>query len=133
MPHFAPALACALLATAAAAQERQPANIAVWRNTLGMAFVHIPAGSFAMGSAEDPEVLARDYPLLERQRFELLADEAVEAVYVPLPNSMHLPWSERALEAGCVSLAEPKDKPQGQRVAYVRDPFGGLVELATPL
>jgi lactoylglutathione lyase len=40
---------------------------------------------------------------------------------------------ERALEAGCVSLAEPKDKPQGQRVAWVRDPFGGLVELATPL
>lgn len=39
----------------------------------------------------------------------------------------------RALEAGCSSLAEPKDKPQGQRVAYVRDPFGTLVELATPL
>jgi lactoylglutathione lyase len=40
---------------------------------------------------------------------------------------------ERALAAGCASLAEPKDKPQGQRVAYVRDPFGTLVELATPL
>ena len=40
---------------------------------------------------------------------------------------------ERALAAGCESLAEPKDKPQGQRVAYVRDPFGTLVELATPL
>ena len=39
----------------------------------------------------------------------------------------------RALEAGCTALAEPKDKPQGQRVAYVRDPFGTLVELATPL
>ncbi len=38
-----------------------------------------------------------------------------------------------ALEAGCSSLAEPKDKPQGQRVAYLRDPFGTLVELATPL
>ena len=38
-----------------------------------------------------------------------------------------------ALAAGCTSLAEPKDKPQGQRVAYVRDPFGTLVELATPL
>ena len=38
-----------------------------------------------------------------------------------------------ALEAGCASLAEPADKPQGQRVAYVRDPFGTLVELATPL
>ncbi|HEV2811874.1 MAG TPA: VOC family protein [Solirubrobacteraceae bacterium] len=40
---------------------------------------------------------------------------------------------EHALEAGCTSLAPPQDKPQGQRVAYVRDPFGTLVELATPL
>src|SRR4051812_19377691 len=40
---------------------------------------------------------------------------------------------ERALAAGCTSLAAPEDKPQGQRVAYVRDPFGTLVELATPL
>jgi len=39
----------------------------------------------------------------------------------------------RALEAGCSSLAAPTDKPQGQRVGYVRDPFGTLVELATPL
>jgi lactoylglutathione lyase len=38
-----------------------------------------------------------------------------------------------ALDAGCESLAAPEDKPQGQRVAYVRDPFGTLVELATPL
>jgi lactoylglutathione lyase len=40
---------------------------------------------------------------------------------------------EQALAAGCESLAAPEDKPQGQRVAYVRDPFGTLVELATPL
>jgi lactoylglutathione lyase len=40
---------------------------------------------------------------------------------------------QHALDAGCEALAEPKDKPQGQRVAYVRDPFGTLVELATPL
>ena len=39
----------------------------------------------------------------------------------------------RALDAGCQSLAAPAEKPQGQRVAYVRDPFGTLVELATPL
>ncbi len=39
----------------------------------------------------------------------------------------------RALEAGCESLAEPQDKPHGQRVAFVRDPFGGLVELGTPM
>src|ERR671912_1837221 len=38
-----------------------------------------------------------------------------------------------ALQSGCSSLAEPQDKPQGQRVAYVRDPFGTLVEIASPL
>jgi lactoylglutathione lyase len=40
---------------------------------------------------------------------------------------------ERALRAGCKSLSPPEDKPHGQRVAYVRDPFGTLVELATPM
>jgi lactoylglutathione lyase len=38
-----------------------------------------------------------------------------------------------AVEAGCESLAAPQDKPHGQRVAFVRDPFGTLLELATPL
>jgi predicted enzyme related to lactoylglutathione lyase len=38
-----------------------------------------------------------------------------------------------AVDAGCQPLAAPTDKPQGQRVAYMRDPFGLLVELATPL
>jgi lactoylglutathione lyase len=39
----------------------------------------------------------------------------------------------RALAAGCTALSPPADKPQGQRVAWVRDPFGTLLELATPL
>jgi lactoylglutathione lyase len=38
-----------------------------------------------------------------------------------------------ALEAGCTELAAPADKPHGQRVAWVRDPFGTLLELATPM
>ena len=38
-----------------------------------------------------------------------------------------------AVEAGCEALSAPEDKPHGQRVSYVRDPFGTLVEIASPI
>lgn len=38
-----------------------------------------------------------------------------------------------ALAADCTELAAPVDKPHGQRVGWVRDPFGTLLELATPM
>lgn len=57
----------------------------------------------------------------------------------PLPASITLTTPDvddvltRAIEYGATSYVPPVDKPWGQRVAYLRDPNGILLEIATPV
>jgi predicted dehydrogenase len=64
---------------------------------------------------------------------ELLADRGIEAIYNPLPNHLHVPWSVKAAEAGKHVLCE---KPVGlnaaetQALIEARDRSGVLIQEA---
>jgi predicted dehydrogenase len=78
----------------------------------------------AVGSRdrERGEAFAAEHgiPRVHSSYDELLADPEVEAVYIPLPNALHVPWSVRALDAGKHVLCE---KPLARRAAEVEAAF----------
>jgi predicted dehydrogenase len=64
---------------------------------------------------------------------ELLADPEIEAVYNPLPNHLHVPWSVKAAEAGKHVLCEKPvalTAPEAQTLIEARDRAKVLIQEA---
>jgi predicted dehydrogenase len=79
----------------------------------------VAVGSRDRGRAEE-FARAHGIPRAYGSYDELLADTDVEAVYIPLPNTMHCEWSIRAVEAGKHVLCE---KPMSRHTADVEEAF----------
>jgi predicted dehydrogenase len=73
--------------------------------------------------------IARSYGSYE----ELLADPGIDAIYNPLPNHLHVPWTIKAAEAGKHVLCEKPiglDAGECARLIEVRDRAGVVIQEA---
>ena len=64
---------------------------------------------------------------------DLLADDSIHAVYIPLPNNLHVPWTIKAAEAGKHVLCEKPiamNATEASTLVEVRDRTGVLIQEA---
>jgi len=92
---------------------------------------HADVVAVASRTASRAEEYAREHRI-ERAHgsYEaLLQDDAVEAVYVPVPNSLHVEWTLQALEAGKHVLCEKpfSRSPEAVEEVFRRAEESGLV------
>lgn len=86
----------------------------------------------AARSRERAEAFAREHSIgvVHDTYDELLADPSVDAVYNPLPNGLHGPWTERAIHAGKHVLCEKpftSNAAEAEQVAAVAAEHPDLV------
>jgi len=88
--------------------------------------------AIASRSLEKAQQAARSFsiPRAYGSYADLLADPQVDAVYIPLPNHLHVPWSLRALAAGKHVLCEKPialNAPEADQLIEARNRTGRLI------
>jgi predicted dehydrogenase len=95
----------------------------------------LTVAAIASRSKDKAEKAARDLniPRAYGSYEELLADPEIDAVYIPLPNHMHVPYSIKAAEAGKHVLCEKPialNAAEARALLDVRDRTGVLIQEA---
>src|ERR671920_245459 len=95
-------------------------NEAIITGAAGTETTEIVAVASRDGERADAYAVEHDIPRAHASYEALLEDDHVEVVYNSLPNSLHVPWTIRALEAGKHVLCE---KPMDRRPEEVERAF----------
>lgn len=114
-----------------------PASVEFYERALGQRrrFLHesgqyaeLDTGDTALGLAAH-ELAAANLPGVYRPGERTNGPPSFEVCFVT--RNVQAAF-DRAIEEGAESVSPPQTKPWGQDVAYVRDPDGNLVEIASP-
>ena len=91
-------------------------------------YAELDTGPTALGLASH-ELAAANVPGLYRPERRAGGQPTFEVCFVT--DNVQAAF-DRAVEEGAAAVSPPQTKPWGQDVAYVRDPDGNLVEIASP-
>jgi D-xylose 1-dehydrogenase (NADP+, D-xylono-1,5-lactone-forming) len=100
-------------------------NEKVLAGVSGSETVEVVAVGSRSGERAREFAAAHGIPRAHASYEELLADPSVEAVYVPLPNGLHVEWTLAALEAGKHVLCEKPLSPRAGEVERCFDAAEG--------
>jgi predicted dehydrogenase len=92
----------------------------------------VEVGAIAARDAARAEQFARKHgvPRVHASYAALLADDAIDAIYNPLPNGLHAEWTIRALEAGKHVLCEKpiaSNAAEAEQMAAAADKSGRVL------
>lgn len=97
--------------------------------------IRAAGGEVAMLGARDPQsprvkAFAQDWSIPNTSRYQDVLDADLDAVYIALPNALHLPWSVAALQAGKHVLTEKPltlNAQQARELADVAETSGQVL------